>query len=381
MENFIYHNPTKIINGKDTHKKIGKILINDSIKSVLLVYGMNSIKKSGLYDEIISILKENDINITEHSGVKSNPVLSHANRGVELAKEFGVDAILSVGGGSVLDECKAIAAGAKYSCDVWDFYSGKVVAKEALAIYAILTISATGSEMNGGSVLTNELSNEKFAFMSDYTFPKVSIINSEFTYNLPVDYLVYSAVDIIAHVIEIYFTASTLPLIQKRFDENIIKTVIETTENILKNPNDYNSRAEFSLAATWALNGLTKVGTGGSSFPNHMIEHSLSAIYDVAHGAGLAVVILAWMKYFKKEKNKIFTRFAKEIFNKSTAEEGIIALEEWFKKINAPTKLIDLKIDKKDIAKIAENAFLSSKKWGMAEVYSVGVIEGILRLA
>jgi len=381
MENFTYHNPTKLINGKNTQKEIGKILANDNIKSVLLVYGMNSIKKNGLYDEIISILKEKDIKVIEHAGVKSNPVLTHANKGAELAKTHKVDAILSVGGGSVLDESKAIAAGAKVDFDIWDFYTAKAVAKEALPIYAILTISATGSEMNSGSVLTNEATSEKFAFGSLVTFPKVSIINPEFTYSLPTEYLLYSAVDIIAHTIEVYFTATTLPLIQKRFMENIIKTVIETTEKTLKDPKDYDARAEFSLAATWALNGLTKPGTAGSSFPNHMIEHSLSAIYDVAHGAGLAVVILAWMKYFKEERNEIFTRFAKEIFQVETAEDGIDALELWLKKIGSPTTLEDLKISKSDTLDIAKNAFVSATNWGMGKKYTTEVIKDILDLA
>jgi hypothetical protein len=381
MENFTYHNPTKLINGKDTQKEIGKILSNDNIKSVLLVYGMNSIKKSGLYDEITSILNEKKIKFIEHAGVKSNPILSHANAGAQLAKKHNVDAILSVGGGSVLDECKAIAAGAKVDFDIWDFYTSKAFAKEALPIYAILTISATGSEMNSGAVLTNENTNEKFAFGSPATFPKVSIINPEFTYTLPKDYLIYSAVDIIAHTIEVYFTATTLPLIQKRFMENIIKTVIETTEKALENPKDYDARAEFSLAATWALNGLTKPGTGGSSFPNHMIEHSLSAIYDVPHGAGLAVVILAWMKYFKSERNEIFTRFASEIFEVKAAQDGINALESWFKKVGAPTTLKDLKIDKSDNLNIAKNAFVSATNWGMHKIYTLEVIKSILDLA
>jgi len=381
MQNFTYHNPTKIINGKNTQKEIGNILANDDIKSVLLVYGMNSIKKSGLYDEIISILKEKNIRVVEHAGVKSNPVLTHATKGADLAKSHKVDAVLSVGGGSVLDECKAIAAGAKVDFGIWDFYTAKAVAKEALPIYAILTISATGSEMNSGSVLTNEATSEKFAFGSLVTFPKVSIINPEFTYSLPTEYLIYSAVDIIAHTIEIYFTATTLPLIQKRFMENILKTVIETTEKALKAPKDYDARAEFSLAATWALNGLTKPGTGGSTFPNHMIEHSLSAIYDVAHGAGLAVVILAWMKYFKEERREIFTRFAKEIFQVETAEDGIKAFEAWLKKIGSPTTLEDLKIEKSDTLDIAKNAFISSTNWGMSKKYTTEVIKDILDLA
>lgn len=380
MENFSYYNPTRIINGKDTHKKIGTILNNDKIKTILFVYGKSSIKKSGLHDEITNILKKQNIKIIEHSGVKSNPALSHAIQGIDLAKKHKVDAILAVGGGSVIDESKAIAAGAKVDFNVWDFYLGTPI-KEALPIYTILTLSATGSEMNNGSVLSNKETKEKFSFSSPHTFPKVSIINPEFTYSLPMDYLAYSAVDIITHVAEIYFSAKILPLIQKRFMENIIKTVIETTEKIIEDPNDYNARAEFSLAATWALNSLTTLGSGNYNFPNHMIEHALSAIYDVPHGAGLAVVLPAWMKWSKEENNEILTRFAKEIFGLKGSENGINALEAWFKKINAPTTLKDLKIDRKDISDIAKNAFNNACQWEMSEKYTFNVIENILDLA
>jgi hypothetical protein len=235
--------------------------------------------------------------------------------------------------------------------------------------------------MNSGTVLSNEKTMEKFSFSSPHVFPKISIINPEFTYSLPKEYLTYSAVDIIAHTVEVYFTAKALPLIQKRFMENIVKTVIETTEKLLQHPTDYNARAEFSLAATWALNGLTTLGPKAYSYPNHMIEHSLSAIYDVPHGAGLAVVIPAWMKWSKAENNEIFERFAKEIFGLTGSEEGIHALEAWFRKISVPTTLEELKIDKKDTLKIAENAFLTSLRWRMSEKYSVEVIKDILELA
>jgi len=380
MENFTYHNPTKIISGKNTQKQIGKVLKAANIKTVLLVYGKNSIKKSGLFNEVTAVLKQNGIKFHEHPGVKSNPVLSHANEGAALAKKHNVDAVLAVGGGSVLDECKAIAAGAKADCDVWDFYTGTPI-KDALPLYTILTISATGSEMNSGSVLTNEKTNEKFNFRSEFCYPRVSIINPELTYDLPNEYLVYSAADVLAHVFEVYFTAETLPLIQKRFMENIIKTVIETTGQILENPKEYDARAEFSIAATWALNNLTSYGTGGFNFPNHMIEHSLSAVYDVPHGAGLAVVIPAWMKLTKAENREIYERFAKEIFGLNSAEQGITALENWFREISLPTTLADLKIDKKDTRMLAENAYLTSVKWGMEKKYTVEAIKDILDLA
>ena len=380
MKKFNYYNPTKLINGKESHKEIGTILNNDQIKSVLLVYGKHSIKKSGLLDEITDILNTQNIKIIFHSGVSSNPILSHANAGVKLAKENNVDAILAIGGGSVVDESKGIAAGALREGDVWDLYTG-TPAKDALPLYAILTLSATGSEMNSGSVLTNEKTNEKFSFGSPYSFPKVSIINPELTYSLPMDYLAYSAVDIITHTVEVYFTAKNLPLIQKRFMENLVKTVIETTEKIILEPTNYEARAEFSLAATWALNSLTMMGSSGFSFPNHMIEHSLSALYNIPHGAGLAVVLPAWMKYTKAENNDIYCRFAHEIFGLNNADEAITSLENWFHQIGAPIRLKELKIEEEKTMEIAENAFLTSTRWGMAEQYSISVIHDILKWA
>lgn len=380
MEAFNYYNPTRLINGRDSHLEIGKILKADGIEKVLFVYGRASIKHSGLYDKIIDLLQANNIEVVEHGGVKSNPVLNHTRLGVEKAKTNAVTAILAVGGGSVVDESKAIAAGALLGEDVWTLFKGTKTTK-ALPLYAVLTLSATGSEMNSGGVITNEETQEKFSFSSPATFPKVSIVNPEFTYELPMNYLAYSAVDAITHTLEVYFTAKTLPLMKRRFIENIVLTIIETTERIIADPKDYDSRAEFALAATWALNGLTTVGVGKYGFPNHMIEHSLSAIFDVPHGAGLAVVLPAWMKWYQSNNEEVFERFAMQIFGLETADKGIAALENWFNKIGAPITLGALEVGEVDTMQVAENAFLTSKKWGLAEVYSIAEIKNILDLA
>jgi len=380
MKQFYFHNPTQLLNGKGTHQHIGKLLSRDAVTSVLLVYGKSHIEKTGLLDDIVALLKKENITPVLHGGVVSNPVLSHARKGVELAKQHNVQAVLAVGGGSVVDESKVIAASAKMESDVWDIYKGKPI-ESALPLYVILTLSATGSEMNGGFVLTNEKTKEKFGMGSPYTYPKVSIVNPELAYTVPAKYLAYSAVDAISHAIEIYFNAEVLPTIQKRFIENIVVTVIETAERILENPKDYDARAEFSLATTWALNDLTNMGTGASPFPVHMIEHSLSALYNVAHGEGLAVVIPAWMKWAKDQKAKRFEQFAQSIFQLKTADDAISALEAWFKKIAAPITLNELNIDRKDINAIAENAYLTSERWQMKDIYTKKVIADILALA
>jgi len=380
MEQFIYHNPTQLINGKDTHKSIGKILTRDAVSSVLLVYGENHIKQSGLLDEIVNLLKQENITAVLHGGVVSNPVLSHAREGVALAKQHKVQAILAVGGGSVADECKVIAAGAKMEQDTWEIFKGAKV-ESILPLYIILTLSATGTEMNRNFVLTNEETKEKIGMSTPHTSPKVSIVNPELAYTVPANYLAYSAVDAISHVIEVYFNSSSLPTIQKRFMDNVLLTIIETTEQLLAEPKNYNARAEFALATTWALNSLTLMGTGGTIFPAHMIEHSLSALYNVAHGAGLAVVIPAWMKWAKAERTERFEQFAQSIFNLKTADSAITALEAWFKKIAAPVRLAELNIDKKNIDTIAENAYLTSVRWQMKDTYTKEVIADILALA
>ncbi|MDR1285078.1 MAG: iron-containing alcohol dehydrogenase [Campylobacteraceae bacterium] len=377
MEEFNYYNPVKILFG-DKQSQIADILKADGHSEVLFVYGQSSIKKTGLYDEICESLKNANVKFIEHGGVSSNPVLSHAREGVQKAKD--ITAILAVGGGSVVDESKAIAAAAGMKCDVWELYEGKEVTS-ALPLYVVLTLSATGSEMNAGSVLTNEETKEKLSFGSPLVYPKVSVINPALTATLNENYLVYSAVDIIAHVLEVYFTAEEHPKIQNRFCENIIKSVIKTTEIILKNPNDIDARGEFALCATWALNGLTSLGVGECSFPNHMIEHSLSALYNVPHGAGLAVVIPAWLKWFYNEtKNTQVDRFAKKVFGKKNAHEGILALESWFSKIGAPITLKELGINKKDVDKIIKNIVRVAPKWDLEKIYNPDVLKEILNL-
>ena len=379
MYDFTFHNPTKIIFGKDTENQIGLELKTAGINKVLLVYGRNSIKNSGLYDRITASLEQNNITAVEHPGVVSNPVISHTREGVKLAKENGVDAILAVGGGSVLDEAKAIGVGAKSDDDVWQYFTGKAVSA-ALPIFAILTLAATGSEMNGNSVITNEATQQKYNISSPHCYPRVSILNPQLTCTVPPDYSAYSAVDAIAHVIEGYFTGNGAGL-QNRLVESIIKTVIDSTEVIMEKPHDYPARAEFMWAATLALNGLTPAGIGEYGFPNHMIEHALSGIYNIPHGAGLSIVIPAWMKWYKSKNPQKLERFAREIFNLSTADEGIGALEKWFVNIKSPTRLNDAEIPATDIEKIAVNAFDLATRWGIGNTYSKEVIADILKLA
>ena len=355
MENFSFCNPTQIEFGRDKEKNIGKYISKNGVKKVLLVYGSKRVIEDGLFDVVIKSLKENGVDFIAFGGVVSNPILGTIQNAIKIAKDEKVDGVLSLGGGSVLDSSKAIAVGTLYEADVWDFFLGKEQIKKALPIFDIITLAATGSEMNGYAVVTNEKTKQKFSIWSPLVYPKVSVINPELQKSVSKEYLVYSATDIIAHTIEGYFTAKIQPKYMSRQVENIIKTVIETTEILIKNPDDYNARGEFAWAATNALNGTTTVGTAGFSFPNHLIEHALSALYNVPHGAGLSVVIPAWAKWYYKENEAQFIRFAKEIFGKNTALEGIEALESWFNKIGTPTRLNQFGLDKSNISDIIEN--------------------------
>jgi len=381
MNNFTYYNPTKIEFGKEKQNNIGEYIEQSGIKKVLLVYGSGSIKRNTLYDDIVTSLNKNSIEFIELSGVVSNPLLSKTNEGIALAKENDIEAILAVGGGSVADSAKAIAAGAKYDGDVWDFFVNKAQITKALPVFTVMTLSATASEMNGNSVIINDETKQKYSIASVLLNPKVSVINPELMATVSKEYLAYSAVDVISHCIEVYFTATTQPHFNSRIVEAIINTIIETTEILLENPNDYDARAEFAWAAIQGLNGLTPAGTEGGNFPNHMIEHSLSALYNVPHGAGLSVVIPAWMKWYKEQNIAQFQRFSKEIFSSDDAGVGIEKLEEWFSKIGAPTTLKEVNIPRDGIEALAINANGLASMWGMGEYYSVETIVEILEKA
>lgn len=381
MRNFTSYNPTRVEFGKDKEKQIGLYISEFGVKKVLLTFGSDRIKKDGLFDIVTNSLKAVGIEYVELGGIQSNPLLSKVQEGIELAKKENVDGVLAVGGGSVLDSTKAIAAGALYEGDVWDFFTFTAPIQKALPIFDIMTLAATGSEMNPYAVVTKEDTKQKYFIFSPHVFPKVSVINPELQKSVSKEYLVYSAVDIIAHSIEGYFTATYHPDITASYIESNIRTVIKTTEKLLSNPDDYNARAEFAWAATNALNGTTDPGNEGAVSPNHMIEHAVSAIHNVPHGAGLSVVIPAWMKWYYKNNEPQFERFAKNIFGLNTAEDAIESLENWFNKIGSPTKFSQFDIEESQLSAIAQNASSHSGFFGLSEVYTEEKILEILKLA
>ncbi|MDY0361498.1 MAG: iron-containing alcohol dehydrogenase [Desulforegulaceae bacterium] len=386
MQPFIFYNPTKIVFGKNTTEQIGKEISSFAGK-VMLIYGKESIKNNGIYDKVVNSLKKSGIEFIEKGGVKPNPVISFVREAAQLFKKENLDAVLAVGGGSVIDTAKAVAAAAKADFDPWEFYLGEKVVKEAFPVAVVLTIAATASEMNPTSVITNEETKQKYNCVSPLLYPKVSVLDPVNTFTVPKNQTANGAIDTMIHVLETYLNAEDRNvMITDSIIEAIIKTTIDSAEKIFKDPTDYDARANMMWASTLALNGLTASGAGPKIFPMHMIEHSLSAIYDIAHGAGLAIVGPAWMKYKVQKNNEKFAKLAKNIFDfkgpdkKAQAKALIAAFESWFKKAGAPVRLSDASIPENDIEKIAVNAEALGKKWGLTE-YSKEVIEEILRLA
>jgi len=381
MQAFTFYNPTQLDVGAGKEQRIGEVLAAHGVRKVLLAYGSERIRRDGLYDTVTASLGAQGIAFVAFGGIVSNPVISTVREAIAVARREGVDAVLAVGGGSVLDSAKAIAAGVKHDGDVWDLFIGKAPITAALPIFDILTLAATGSEMNPGAVVTNEATKEKFAINAPVLFPKVSILSPTLMRSVTRDYLVYSAADVIAHSIEGYFTATVQPKIASRLVESVIQTVIETTETLLANPADDAARSEFAWAATLALNGSTFAGTAGFGYPNHMIEHSLSALFNVPHGAGLSVVMPAWMRWYQSRNPAQFERFAQKVFGVEGAAAGIAALEAWFDQIGTPTRLSQLGITEADLPTILDNLKGNAQWFGLAQTYTQDVLREILTLA
>jgi len=383
MQNFVFENPTKIIFGKGQIPKIGKETGRFGRKA-LLVYGMSSILKNGIYDQVTDSLQKAGISFVDFPGVKSNPVLSHVQTGIELARKENVDVILAVGGGSVIDAAKAISAGVKANHDVWDFFTFSKPITDALPVLTVGTVSASASEMNAGAVVTKENGCQKYCIMSPLIQPKVSILDPAVLFSLSPEYSAYSAVDVITHMLEGYFnnTAPVSPL-QDRLVEGLMLTVMESTDIILKEPDNYDARANMMWSSILGFNGLTTAGMGNVQLPAHMIEHSLSAIYDIAHGAGLSIILPAWMTYMLDTKTVRLAKFAHDVFHikesnlQKQAQMGIACLKLWFESIGAPVSLQTANIPKKDIDAIAANAFALSQVWFYTD-YSKDVIVKIL---
>ncbi|MFD5018591.1 iron-containing alcohol dehydrogenase [Paenibacillus sp. NPDC058367] len=362
MRNFDFYNPTKLIFGQGTLEAL-KTEVPKYGKNVLLMYGGGSIKRSGLFDKVMAELSAIDAVVTELSGVEPNPRLSTVHKGVELCHEHNIDLILAVGGGSVLDCAKAVAVGAKYEGDMWDFVERKAAAQDALPLGTVLTMAATGSEMNSGSVITNEVTKEKMGWGSIHAFPAFSILDPENTFTLPRDQTVYGMVDIMSHVLEHYFHTDGNTPVQDGFCETLLRTVIETAPKLIEDLNNYELRETIMYCGTMALNGMVSMGFAGD-WATHNIEHAVSAVYDIPHGGGLAILFPQWMKYNIDTDPARFRKLAVNVFgvdpagknDKEIGLEGIEALRSFWDSIGAPKTLADYDIDDSEIGSMADKA-------------------------
>lgn len=367
MNNFTYQNPTKLIFGKGQLEQLSKEIPQYGTK-VLLVYGGGSIKKNGLYDEIMTQLKSIDADIYELAGVEPNPRITTVRKGVEICKKENIDFILAAGGGSVIDCTKAIAAGAKYDGDAWDLVTKKAPVKEALPFGTVLTIAATGSEMNSGSVITNWETKEKYGWGSPLTFPTFSILDPVNTFTVPKNHTVYGMVDMMSHVFEQYFHQKTNAPLQDRFCESLLLTVIESGPKLLNELDNYELRETILYSGTIALNGYLQVGYRGD-WASHNIEHAVSAIYDIPHAGGLAIIFPNWMKHVLHEDVSRFKQVAIRVFgvdpagktDEETALEGIEKLRELWSSLGAPTKLSEYDIDDSKIEEMADKAMINGE--------------------
>lgn len=381
MQDFTFFNPTRIEFGKNKESNIGQYLKEFGVDSVLVLYGSERIKQDGLFDRVAESLEAQGISYETLGGVISNPVISKVREAVEIVKNNKLQGIIAVGGGSVADSAKAVAAGAKYDGDTWDFFIGKAVVQDAIPVFTIMTLAATGSEMNPYGVVTNEETQQKYNLGGPSLFPKVSVVNPELMATVTPDYLAYSAVDIFSHCLDLYFTAKVFPEFTAALIENILATVMRTTSALMVNPDDYEARSEFAWASTMALNGNTFIGVAGNTFDTHMIEHAMGGLYNVPHGAGLAVVLPAWMNSIKDQMPERFERFAEKMFGASDADTGIAKLTEWFSTIGAPVTFAEAGLSAEAVEPIAANAFGIAKLWGMDQLYPQQRIAEILKLA
>ena len=386
MDNFTFRNTTKIIFGKDTESQVGSETARYGNK-ILLHYGSGSIKKYGLYDRILKSLKDAGLEIIELGGVQPNPRLGLVKEGIDLCRREKIDFILAVGGGSAIDSAKAIAVGVPYNGDVWDFFTGKASVEKVIPVGVILTIAAAGSESSGNSVITNEEGLYKRAVGSDILRPRFAILNPEITYTLPPNQTTCGVSDIMAHIMERYFTTVKEVDLTDRLCEATLKTVINNALIVLEEPKNYAARAEIMWAGTIAHNDLLSTGRIGD-WASHQIEHELSGIYDVPHGAGLSTIFPAWMKYVYKKDPEKFAQFAVRVWNvepdfrdvEKTALEGIKRLKDFYKEIGLPVTLKEMNIPYDRLEEMAEKCTEEGPRGNFVKLNKNDVLE-ILMMA
>ena len=360
MQNFDYCTPTRLIFGKGIISHLPEVM-KPLGKRILVTYGGGSIKKIGLYDKVMELLK--DFEVFELPGIQPNPKYDPSVLdGVRMCKEHNIDVLLAVGGGSVLDCTKAIAAGAKYDGDPWDLISYKVKAKAALPIVDILTLAATGSEYDAGGVISRTETNDKIGYIDPLLYPVCSLLDPVYTFSVPKRQIAAGCADAMNHVMEQYFVEDTT-LLNDGFCEAEFKSLMINTRKCLENPEDYTARAEMMLCCTYGCNGILALGNSESGWPCHGIEHALSAYYDITHGEGLAIITPRWMKHILNDRTlPRFVKYGINVFGIDSsldkyeiANKAIEETYKFFESIGIPMHLRDVGIDESRISEMAHH--------------------------
>ena len=368
MRDFVYYAPTKVFFGKDKEKEVGNIIKDYGFKKIMMQYGKDSIKKSGLYDTVMKSLSDSGIKVIEVGGVEPNPKLDFINDAAKIARENNVEMILAVGGGSVIDSCKFTALAAFNDCDAWEFPSGNKTPEGSLPVACILTLAAAGSEMSGSAVVTNMEINMKKGFTTDYNRCLFSIMNPELTYTVSKYQTACGVVDIMAHTMERYFIDCEPTDITDRIAEGVLKSVIKAGKTLVDNPTDYDARANMMWASSVSHNDLTGCGRD-RALAVHQLEHALSGEYDhIAHGAGLAVLIPAWARYVYHKKPERFAQIARNVWDVEEKDDlkasllGIEKMEEFFSFIGMPLKLREFDIPENCLERLSELCTFGRKR-------------------
>lgn len=371
MENFNYYTPTRVVFGRGTESETGTLVKDQGCSKVLVHYGGGSVVRSGLLDRVYRSLDEAGISYVSLGGVVPNPRLSLVYEGIELCRKEGVDFILAVGGGSVIDSAKAIGYGLANEGDVWDFYEGKRMPSGCMPIGVVLTISAAGSEMSNSSVITNENGWLKRGCNTDYGRVKFAVMNPEITMTLPKYQTASGCVDIMMHTMERYFNQSENMELTDGISEHLIRTVMRNAKILMDVPDNYDARAEVMWAGSLSHNGLTGCGTDGGDWASHQLEHELGGMFDVAHGAGLAAVWGSWARYVLDARPARFAQFAVNVMgvepgadDTETALKGIAAMEEFYRSIEMPVCVKDMGIEmtEEQMQELAEKCSFFGKR-------------------
>ncbi len=369
MENFVYHSPVKIIFGRNVLDRLGDELSQLGSR-VLFVYGRKAIKAIGLYDRIKNSLNDSGIDFIEFGEIRPNPLLSDVHRGIDAAAQAGCHSVLAVGGGSVIDTAKAVAAGVGVNHDVWKFFNGRKSVSKMLPLLTVPTIAGSGSEVNHGMVLTNDDLQLKFGFAHRKLYPETCLADPAITFSVPEGLTACGCVDVLCHCLEPYLTTEATGIsLQRGFLENIAKTVMESSSGCIKDPESYDHRAAMLWSSMLATSSLASAGLGKLYFSLHALEHGISALHDVSHGIGLSALLPGWLTYHRNIYAERIAAFGEQLFNlqgsstEKKVEATIAELKQFLLSIGCPTSLSAIKLSAADLGRIAAHTLEQSRIW------------------